>query len=83
MTELLKVEGFSSLRKDPSSGGVVNVDKKSFEAHKLQKTIAQQKYLQQKTSEENISGMQMEINTIKSDIQDIRSMLIELLKKGN
>lgn len=83
MTDLLKVEGFSNLRKDPSSGGVVNVDRKSYEAHRLQKTILQQKYLQQKTSEENISSMQTEINTIKSDIQDIRSMLIELLNKGN
>lgn len=83
MTDLLKVEGFSNLRKDPSTGGVINVDKKSYDSYKTQKHIAQQKYLQQQIAENNISGMQEEINTIKSDIQDIRSMLIELLKKGN
>lgn len=83
MTEMLKVEGFSNLMKDPTTGGVVNVDQKLYNNYKTQKQLALQKTLQHKIAEQNISSMQDEINTIKSDVQDIRNMLIELLKKGN
>lgn len=83
MTDFVKVEGFSNLMKDPTNGGVVNVDKRSYETYKIQRQVAIQKSLQQQIAEENINTLQDQINTIKSDMQDIRSMLIELLKKGN
>lgn len=83
MTDFVKIEGFSNLMKDPTNGGVVNVDKRSYETYKIQRNLALQKSLQQQIAEENINTLQDQINTIKSDMQDIRSMLIELLKKGN
>lgn len=80
---LAQVEGFSSLRKDTANGGVVNVDTKMYENHKSQKMIALRNMQQQKSTQDNISNLQREINTIKNDMNDIKSMLIQLLEKGN
>lgn len=80
---LANIEGFSNLRKDTANGGVVNVDSKAYEAHKLKKMTAIRNIQQQKSTQEAVSHLQGEINTIKSDLNDIRCMLIQLLEKGN
>jgi hypothetical protein len=79
--EMLKVEGFTNLRKDPSNGGVVNVDRKSYEAHQLQKRIIKNNQLQQQVAQDTVTGMQSEINNIKNDLSDIRDMLELLLQR--
>lgn len=78
---LTQVEGFSNLMKDTANGGVVNVDKKMYETHKSQKMLALRNMQQQKSTQETVSSMQHEINTIKNDMIDIKSMLIQLLEK--
>lgn len=80
---LAQIEGFSNLRKDTANGGVVNVDIKMYENHKAQKMLALRNIQQQKSTQENVVALQGEINTIKNDLNDIRSMLIQLLEKGN
>lgn len=80
---LAQVEGFSSLRKDTASGGVINVDKRSYEAHRAQKIAAIRNINQQKAAQESVEKLQNEINTIKTDLVDIRTMLAQLLQKGN
>ena len=80
---LVQVEGFSSLRKDTTNGGVVNIDKRSYEAHKAQKFATLRNVQQQKSTQEAVVHLQDEINTIKTDLVDIRTMLVQLLQKGN
>lgn len=77
-----KVEGFSNLAKDPSSGGVVNIDKASYERHILQKNLLKKKIIQEKVAQDKVDNLQEEINTIKNDLCDIRSLLVQLLQKG-
>ena len=80
---LAQIEGFSSLRKDTANGGVVNVDTKMYENHKAQKMLALRNMQQQKSAQDTMSSLQSEINMIKNDMNEIRSMLIQLLEKGN
>ena len=79
---LEKVEGYSSLRKDTTNGGVINVDKKSFEAYKNQRLFALQKQEESKNTVSAVAKLESEINNIKSDMQDIKLMLQSLLEKG-
>jgi hypothetical protein len=79
---LEKVEGYSSLRKDTANGGVVNVDKKSFESYKAQRLFALQKNEEVKHTFNSVAKLETEINNIKSDMQDIKVMLLTLLEKG-
>lgn len=79
---LLNVDGFSNLKKDPSSGGVVNVDSKSYSSYKATRMVALQKYEEQKHTQNNVTALQEEINTLKCDLEDIKSILIQILEKG-
>ena len=79
---LQKVEGYSSLRKDTANGGVVNVDKKSFDSYKTQRLFALQKNEENKHTVDSVARLETEINNIKGDMQDIKVMLQTLLEKG-
>lgn len=79
---LEKVEGYSSLRKDTANGGVVNVDKKSFESYKNQRLFALQKSQEVKHTVSSVAKLENEINNIKSDMQDIKQLLLTLIEKG-
>jgi hypothetical protein len=80
---LVQVDGFNSLRKDTATGGVVNVDKKSYEAHKAQKMIAVRNAQAQKSTQESVTMLQDEINILKADLVDIKTLLVKLIEKGN
>ncbi len=80
---LLNVEGYKNLKKDTSSGGVVNVDKRGYKAYLETKKIALQQHEEQKQTQTSVNQLQQEINTIKNDMNDIRLMLIQLIQKGN
>jgi hypothetical protein len=80
---LAKVEGFSNLRKDTSNGGVVNVDKGAYQAHLARKRVNASKALQEQAMQDKVASLQNEINTIKSDVSDIKDLLMQLLQKGN
>lgn len=80
---LLNVDGYSNLKKDPSSGGVVNVDKRGYKAYLENKRLALQQYEENKSSQEQVSTLQDEINTMKGEMSEIKSLLIKLLEKGN
>jgi hypothetical protein len=79
---LEKVEGYSSLRKDTANGGVVNVDKKSFESYKNQRLFALQKNEETKHTVSSVAKLETEINNIKGDMVEIKLMLQMLLEKG-
>lgn len=79
---LVKVEGFEQYKKDTTNGGVINTDKRSFENYKNAKLFALQRNTEQRTTQENVMALQSEINNIKSDLSDIKSILTQLLEKG-
>lgn len=82
MSELHKVEGFSSLRKDPLSKGVVNVDTQSYAAHQQAKRIALQQLQEKQNIKADVDNMRGEINNIKGELTDIKLMLMQLINKG-
>ena len=79
---LEKVEGFSNLRKDTANGGVVNVDYKSYSSYKAQRLVALQKQEETKKTSNSVTKLENEINNLKDDMQQIKSMLLMLIEKG-
>ena len=80
---LVSVEGYSNLKKDTSTGGVINTDKRGYEAYMANKRIAIQKHQEQEQQNLTVSTLQNEINTMKGEMTEIKSLLIKLLEKGN
>lgn len=80
---LAQVEGFSNLRKDTTNGGVVNVDRGAYELHQTRRLINKNKAIQERAMVDKIATLETEINTIKSDISDVKDLLMQLLQKGN
>lgn len=75
MENYMKVEGISGLYRDPHSKAIVNMDQSGYEAYIAQKNAnaARRKEQQQ---------MQEELDNIKSDVNEIKNMLLELLQKN-
>ena len=69
-----KVENFPDLKKDLTTGGVVNTNLDSYESYKLYRA----KLLMEQSEK---ATMTEEINNMKNDINDIKSMLKTLLGK--
>lgn len=80
---LVGVDGYANLKKDTSTGGVVNVDKRGYKAYMESKKIALQQHLEQKHTQSSVTQLQEEINMIKNDMNDIKLMLAQLIQKGN
>lgn len=66
----VKVEGHSDLRKDIFSGAVVNNDRTAYE-----------RYLQSKKNFEKMHSTVEDINTLKEEMSEIKTLLKELLKR--
>lgn len=82
MSGLQKVEGFSNLRKDSYSGGVVNVDKNSYTLHQNAKRLAMQQMLEKEQMKSQVQSMGEEINNIKGELSEIKGLLMQILNKG-
>lgn len=70
----MRVESFPDLRKDMNNGGVVNSNKDSYDTYIQRKN----KLLQDQAEKE---AMTEEINNMKTDISEIKSMLTILLDR--
>lgn len=79
---LLRVEGYSNLRKDKTTGGVINVDREAYLAHKQARQMALQQMEEKKLLKDSVSSLEGEINNMKNELTDIKSMLVQLLNKG-
>lgn len=79
MSDLVKIDGHNSLRKDTSTGAVVNVDKSAYESHMLAKRLAKNQLIERQISKQTIENMQDEINTLKTDLSQIKSLLTKLV----
>jgi seryl-tRNA synthetase len=79
---LHKVEGFYNLRKDTYSGGIVNVDKNSYQAHQNAKSLAMKQLQEKQELKSDVESMKDEINNIKGELTDIKGLLLQILNKG-
>ena len=71
---LTKVENEDSLRRESSSGAIVNVDKSAWESAR-QRARATQK------SRDDLRKQVREINTLKCEMHEIKSMLQTIMDK--
>lgn len=67
----VKIEGHSNLSKDLGSGAIVNTDK-----------VAYQRYLQSKKNMKEMQDTVSDINKMKEEMSEIKTLLKELLKKN-
>jgi hypothetical protein len=74
MTDFLKVIGHDGLVRDPSSGAIINTNKTEYEEYMARMKEAEQR-------ENAISQHTVEINNIKNELQDIKSLILQLLNK--
>jgi len=79
---LNKVKGYSHLRKDTSTGAVVNVDRRAYEEHMRVRQVAEMNLAQKRIAQESINNMRNEIDCIKDDMADIKSMLLSLMNRN-
>lgn len=75
-SQYLKVKDHTSLVRDASSGAVINTNQSDYERY-----IKQKRLFQERNSQiEQINKHTNEINSIKDDLQEIKSMLLQMVK---
>jgi hypothetical protein len=78
---LVHIDGHSKLRKDLTSGGVVNVDVNMYKQHKVNREAALRQIEERKALSQNVNTTQDQINELKQDVSDIKSLLLQILNK--
>tara|TARA_S200002703_G_scaffold46374_1_gene40224 strand:+ start:1550 stop:1753 length:204 start_codon:yes stop_codon:yes gene_type:complete len=66
---MIRVEGHKSLKRDEKTGAIINTDSTEYNRHLNNK--------------KNRKTQKSEIDEIKSDITEIKSILMQLLKERN
>jgi hypothetical protein len=74
MEQFLKVEGHNGLVRDMSTGAIINTNRTEYEEYMARKRLAEQRELE-------ISKHSEDINILKNDMQEIKSMILQLLQK--
>ena len=74
MSEYIKVEGYSNLVRDPKSNAIINTDRSAYQMAKKRAADAQRQ-------RDEIRNASREINNIKCEMHEIKSMLKTLLDK--
>ena len=72
--QYVKVEGHKDLVRDSSSNAIINRNKSAYEAARKRAADAQ-------TQRDEIRNATREINSIKSELHDIKTMLLDLTKR--
>jgi hypothetical protein len=74
MEQLLKVEGYKDLAKDPNSKAIVNTNRSAYEnAVKRAKDAQRQR--------DELRDAVREINSLKCEMQEMKSLLLKLVDK--
>ena len=74
--QYVKVKDYTSLVRDASSGAVINTNQSDYERY-----IKQKRLFQERNSQiDQINKHTEEINSIKTDLQEIKSMLLQMVK---
>lgn len=74
MTNFLKVEGNDSLVRDVRTKAIINANNSEYENYIKQRNIT-------KSRKDQIQQNTDEINSIKEDLSEIKSLLLSLLQK--
>ena len=74
MSEYLKVEGYNNLVRDTKTNAIINTDRSAYQMAKKRAADAQRQ-------RDDISNASREINNIKCEMHEIKSMLKTLLDK--
>ncbi len=74
MSEYLKVEGYNNLVRDTKSHAIINTDRTAYQMAKKRAADAQRQ-------RDEIRNASREINNIKCEMHEIKSMLKTLLDK--
>ena len=74
MSEYLKVEGYNNLVRDAKSHAIINTDRSAYQMAKKRAADAQRQ-------RDEIRNASREINNIKCEMHEIKSMLKTLLDK--
>lgn len=72
--EYVKVEGHNSLARDLSTGAIINTNRTEYEEYMARKRLAESRELE-------ISKHSEDINILKNEMQEIKSMILQLLQK--
>jgi len=74
MSRYVPVEGFSGLVRDKESNAILNVNHEEIELARERKRLAKQKRLDQQ-------NLEQKVESLESDITEIKNMLKVLLEK--
>ena len=74
MSDYLKVDGYSGLVRDTNTNAIINKDKSAYNLAKKRAEEAQRQ-------RDEIRGATREINNIKCEMHEIKSMLKTLLER--
>ena len=74
MSEYIKVEGYNNLVRDTKSNAIINTDRTAYQMAKKRAADAQRQ-------RDEIRNASREINNIKCEMHEIKSMLKTLLDK--
>ena len=74
MSEYLKVEGYNNLVRDTKNNAIINTDRTAYQMAKKRAADAQRQ-------RDEIRNASREINNIKCEMHEIKSMLKTLLDK--
>ena len=74
MSEYLKVEGYNNLVRDTKNNAIINTDRSAYQMAKKRAAAAQRQ-------RDEIRNASREINNIKCEMHEIKSMLKTLLDK--
>ena len=75
MSDYIKVQGYNSLVRDTRSNAIVNKDKNAY-------NIAKRRAEEAQRQRDEIRGATREINNLKCEMHEIKSMLKTLLDKN-
>lgn len=76
LSELQKVDGHNSLVRDPKSGAVLNINRTEAQRARQIKQMRIDK-------EKQDIKLREEVNELKSDVQDMKAMLSQIVEKLN
>jgi hypothetical protein len=75
MAQFLKVVGADSLVRDISTGAIINNSSSDFDNYQNQQTLAQKR-------RDQILQQETDINNIKTDLMDIKQILLSMIENS-
>ena len=76
-----KVEGEADLVRDMNSHAIINRNKGAYELAKKRSENAKRKLLEEEEQRDTIRNATREINTLKSEMHEIKNLLQQLVDK--